>query len=280
MKNKLIMTLGLPGSGKSTWAFEEVKNSGGKTKRVNKDDLRAMIDGGKWSRKNEEIIKSSEIDLVQKFLKLGNNVIVDNTNFAYQDFWKQFALDMDVDFEVKFFDTPLLECIARDARRGDKAVGQDVIMRMYDQFLKPKLVEHLTTVPDCYLVDIDGTVALMQNRSPFEWSRVGEDLLNRDVAETVRKLERNTEIIFMSGRDSVCRKETEEWLERNGFVYKELFMRTEGDNRKDSIVKKELYENNILGKYNVIGVIDDREQVVSVWRSLGLTCFQCDYGKF
>lgn len=272
------MIKGLPASGKSTEAFRLVKEEG--YKRVNKDDLRAMIDGGKWSRSNEKMIKNIEAIIVNQYLTDGFNVIVDDTNFAYEDFWREVAKRRNCDFEVKFFDTPLLECITRDSKRGDKSVGQDVIMRMYNQYLKPKLVEHLTTVPDCYLVDIDGTVALMQNRSPFEWGRVGEDLLNRDVAETVRKLERNTEIIFMSGRDSVCRKETEEWLKKNGFVYKELFMRAEGDNRKDSIVKKELYENNILGKYNVIGVIDDREQVVSVWRSLGLTCFQCDYGKF
>ena len=49
---KLIMTKGLPASGKSTWAKQYLDDNPG-TKRVNKDDLRAMLDNGKWSKRNE-----------------------------------------------------------------------------------------------------------------------------------------------------------------------------------------------------------------------------------
>lgn len=45
-------------------------------------------------------------------------------------------------------------------------------------------------------------------------------------------------------------------------------------------MKKEIYEKYIKGKYNVMGVFDDRDRVVEMWRSIGLTCFQVDYGKF
>ena len=57
-------------------------------------------------------------------------------------------------------------------------------------------------------------------------------------------------------------------------------MRTLGDMRKDSIVKQELYEQNILGKFNVSFILDDRQQVVDMWRSLGLTVFQVAEGDF
>jgi len=279
MKNKLIFLKGLPGSGKSTWALEQVKNEG--YKRVSKDDLRLMVDSGKWSRDNETMIKDTEQTIAMNYLTEGYSVIVDDTNFIYEDFWKQTAERCKVDFEVKFFDTPVMECIERDAKRGDKSVGSKVIMGMYEKYLKPKPIPHDPRLKDCYICDIDGTIAIMKDRSPYEWNKVGFDTLNNDVALVVKLLAKNKEVIFLSGRDSCCENLTRTWLNENGFSCNDkLFMRPEGDMRKDTIIKKELYENHVKGKYNVLGVFDDRSQVVQLWRSLGLTCFQVDYGMF
>ena len=60
----------------------------------------------------------------------------------------------------------------------------------------------------------------------------------------------------------------------------ELFMRPTGDTRKDSILKKEIYDNHIKGKYNVKYVLDDRDSVVEMWREQGLTCLQVAPGDF
>ena len=57
-------------------------------------------------------------------------------------------------------------------------------------------------------------------------------------------------------------------------------MRREGDNRKDSIVKHELFWKVVAPHWNVIGVLDDRQQVVDMWRSMGLTCAQVAPGDF
>jgi hypothetical protein len=57
-------------------------------------------------------------------------------------------------------------------------------------------------------------------------------------------------------------------------------MRPKNDYRKDSLIKEEIYVNNIKNKYNVIAVYDDRDQVVKKWRELGIKCFQVDYGNF
>jgi hypothetical protein len=59
-----------------------------------------------------------------------------------------------------------------------------------------------------------------------------------------------------------------------------LFMRGDDDYRPDEIVKRELYEENVLGNYDVVGVIDDRSKVVKMWRELGLTCLQVAEGAF
>ena len=57
-------------------------------------------------------------------------------------------------------------------------------------------------------------------------------------------------------------------------------MRKEKDYRQDAIIKQEIYENEIEGKYNIHFVLDDRDQVVAMWRKKGLTCLQVDYGDF
>ena len=57
-------------------------------------------------------------------------------------------------------------------------------------------------------------------------------------------------------------------------------MRKTGDFRKDSIVKKELFDENVRGKYNIEFVLDDRNQVVEMWRSIGLVCLQVADGNF
>ena len=63
-KQKIILTRGLPASGKSTWAKEQVAKGNGKVKRVNKDDLRDMIDAGIWSKTNEQLILDARDALV------------------------------------------------------------------------------------------------------------------------------------------------------------------------------------------------------------------------
>lgn len=133
------------------------------------------------------------------------------------------------------------------------------------------------------LVDIDGTLALRTgDRSPYDWDRVGEDEPNPPVIEMVQiiKAAGRHRIILMSGRDESCRWQTEMWLDAQQVPYDELYMRTEKDNRKDSIVKEELYRQHVDGRYEVAFVIDDRKQVVSMWRGLGLSCFQVAEGNF
>ena len=134
-----------------------------------------------------------------------------------------------------------------------------------------------------WIVDIDGTVAIMSDRSPFDWKRVGEDLPNEPVIRVVLALlEAGDNVIFMSGRMEQSRLQTELWLGvQIGQHYpvfctdpccSPLFMRADDDYRADNIVKRELYETHVLGNYDVIGVIDDRASVVEMWRDMGFTC--------
>lgn len=139
------------------------------------------------------------------------------------------------------------------------------------------------TLPNAIICDIDGTLAHMHGRGPFEWSGVGEDIVDETIAQLLRILEMdfNPFIALFSGRDLSCHKETTDWLNGNHIPYSGLYMRPEGDNRKDSIIKRELFEKHIAGKYNVLFVLDDRNQVVDMWRNeLGLKCLQVAEGDF
>ena len=286
---KIILTKGLPASGKSTWAKQYIKDHPD-TKRVNKDDLRAMLDNSRWSSSNEKFILKARNYIVQLALDSGNSVIVDDTNLnpIHEEEMLRVAKENEVGFEVHdFSDVSVDECIKRDLARPN-SVGEKVIKDMYNKFI----AKTESTVPypidktllSCYIFDIDGTLALKSNRSPFEWGRVGEDTVNVPVASVYRMLESSLgneyKFFIFSGRDSVCRKETEEWLQKYGIKYEGLFMRPENNMEKDSIIKARLFDENIRGKYNVAGVFDDRQQVVDMWRSMGITCFQVAEGNF
>lgn len=145
----------------------------------------------------------------------------------------------------------------------------------------------MTSKPRAVLFDVDGTLALRQEggRDWYDWARVGEDLPNPAVVELAHLLiaaqaSGGPELIVVSGRDAVCRPQTEKWLTELDIFFSELHMRAHKDNRKDSIVKREIYERDIAPRWDVAWVVDDRQQVVLMWRELGLTVFQCAEGNF
>ncbi len=97
-------------------------------------------------------------------------------------------------------------------------------------------------LPKAIIVDIDGTLAKMNGRSPFDWSRVGEDKVNEPVKAVVMAMKKTHIIIIFSGRDGVCRTETINWLNDNRIHYNKIFMRDEGNNEKDAIIKRRLFD--------------------------------------
>lgn len=131
------------------------------------------------------------------------------------------------------------------------------------------------------LVDIDGTVSHRTNRDPFEYDKVLDDRPDAQTIDVITSLWRSGyRIVFISARDDSCFNDTFEWLRLNCPPFIKLFMRKTGDYRKDSIVKQEIYEELIKPNYEVFCVFDDRNMVVEMWRSLGLKCFQPEYGDF
>lgn len=162
------------------------------------------------------------------------------------------------------------------------------LKKNFDFSVRPKvdrrenLIEQDTSLPKAIICDLDGTLALMDDRNPFDASKADKDRLNESVASTLRLFSQNGyEILLVSGREDRFKEPTIKFLEKHSISYNRLLMRKSKDYRKDSIVKREIYEGAIQGKYYVEFVLDDRDQVVDMWRQeLGLSCFQVNYGDF
>lgn len=137
-----------------------------------------------------------------------------------------------------------------------------------------------TIKPKAIIVDLDGTLAIHQGRDPFDLAKVKTDLVNPPIAAIIRHFQHDTLIIIMSGREAICQEDTEAWLDENAIHYDEIYMRPKGDYRKDAVVKGELYDAHVRDKYDVLFCLDDRNQVVDLWRSMGLVCFQVAPGDF
>jgi len=140
------------------------------------------------------------------------------------------------------------------------------------------------TKPSVFVFDIDGTLADHHGvRSPYDESKVLEDRPIYPVVEVLLSLVQDHKVIFLSGRTELCRKETIAWIrnvlnKRYRIVNIELYMRQARDGRKDAIVKKEIYDRDILPNYNVIGVFDDRLQVCQMLYENNIFCFNVNQG--
>ncbi len=161
---------------------------------------------------------------------------------------------------------------------------------MYRQYLgpilpnNPQVLEQDPSLPHCVICDIDGTVALMNGRGPYDRNKYLTDLPNTPVVNLVKELiSGGTEVIYVSGRDERGREDTLQWLRNNGLwntLYSRLFMRPAFDSREDSIIKEEIFNREFRGKYYVRFVLDDRRRVIDKWRELGLTALAVAEGEF
>ena len=291
---KVLILKGLPGSGKSTFAKKLVTEKPNTWKRINKDDLRAMLDNSHYSKGNEKFVLKMRDIMIHQALLDGKSVVSDDTNLhprhetrikqVVHEYCKETGHEVKV--EVQLIDTPLEECIKRDLQRP-VSVGERVIREAYNKyFLKrndrgPHYSKQDQALPKAIICDLDGTLAILK-RNPFDASTCEDDELNLPIANVVKSYhDQGHQIILVSGRMDTYKQETLNWLKKHQIPYHALFMRKAKDMRKDAIMKREIYENSIQDKFYVEFVLDDRNQVVDMWRNeLGLACLQVNYGDF
>jgi predicted kinase len=296
---------GLPASGKTTAARQLLADSKGRIRRINLDDLRAMLDhsGGErvWSHAHEQTALAIQDAALREAIAGGFDAVIDNTHLTphIPKRLKAAALGQATFVVHDFTGVPVEECLRRDAAR-ENAVGEAVIRRLHDNHVKatrngwrltdewmndtPAVEPYAAdpALPSAILVDIDGTLAIKGDRGPYDFSRCGEDALNESVRRAVVsfRLANDDAVILLSGRGSEYRDPTEAWLAKHRVPYDELWMRAAGDARRDDIVKAELFDAHLRHRYNVRVSLDDRDRVVALWRRMGLSTWQVNYGNF
>ena len=289
-----FITIGLPASGKTSWAKEYVAQHPN-TVRINNDDIRNEYYNNaghrNWSPAVEDHVRKEREARINAAAKMGVDCVIDNTHMNAKTLKQTMDLCKSLGYEVETVDfrhVSVEECVRRDSlRTGHEQVGEAVIRRMYKKHGQVRAERNLPRYqfeegkPVAVIVDIDGTLAEMTTRGPFDEHRVYEDLPRNHVVITVDALRQavRARVLVMSGRSEQCRAETARWLEEVCLMPKdsyELFMRAADDRRRDSIVKRELYEQHVAGRYSILAVFDDRRSVIEeCWDKLDLPVFRC-----
>lgn len=300
-KKKLILTRGIQGSGKSTWARKWVEENPTNRVRINNDDIRNML-GKYWVTEREPLVSEIKQDIVTNAMSRGYDIVVDNMNLNPKEvkFWQDIVKQNNevnpiskypYEIEFKDFFIPLEECIRRDAMRPNP-IGEKVIRdtwRRYKHFIQTSEVEKYVNnlrawdigKPTCVVVDMDSTLCFNTTKRPWYGEGAAEgminDVPNGGVCDVIFELQKSYPIILATGRDTSQEEVTKQWLLDHEINVSEFYFRKEGDYRKGVEVKREQIED-IMKNYNILVVFDDCEPIVQMYRDMGLTVLQPNKG--
>lgn len=297
---KIILTRGIPGSGKSTWAKNWVNKDPEHRIRFNWDDIRNMM-GPYWviNRENTGVMKSLRKTFLEKMMYEGWDIVIDNMNLNpkeytyYSDLVNSHNKNFTTQYVLEFKDffIPVEECISKDALRqnpiGEKTIKE--IWKKYRHFIQTTNVEKYVNnlikpdpdKPYCVVIDMDSTMCFNTNKRPWYGKDAAEEMINDvenfGVCETVWALMQEYPIIVATGRDTSQEEVTIKWLLQHRIYPVKYYFRTEGDYRKGTEVKKEQIEK-ILKDYNILVIFEDSEPIVQMYRDMGLTVLQPNKG--
>lgn len=287
----ILLLCGPPGSGKSTIAKNFIYEN---TVYVNQD---SQAKEGHWK-------------IFQNALENNKDIVVDRMSFSKEQRERYLLPAKIKNYQSKIlvvhesFKTCFDRCIARtnhetikDEKDASKALNffftkyervedseADEVVRLWPKDPKPKVV----------VFDIDGTMANIDHRLKYvktdgkkDWKNFFGELKNDKINEWCRDLlnilDTKYQTVFCSGRPDDHRQATVDWLNANDiypFMYQHLFMRRRGDFRQDYIIKEVILDFELLTRYDVHMIIDDRQQVVDMYRNRGYTVLQCAKGEF
>jgi predicted kinase len=289
---KLIAMQGLQGSGKSTWAKEFVaKNQN--YYRVNSDELRTMLfdsgnPGTKWSRDKEDAVVIFQYHGVVSLLKAGKCVVWDNMNLSKTAQERCVAAAEESGAQLLWhpMTRPVALCVARDAARpASQRIGRAIIENcaLYYDWIPWK--EYPVLQPDgkdIVVFDLDGTLCncewrreIAARKKPFDWksffAACGIDKPNHPILDWALSLQKDHYIVISTGRHERYGDISASWLKIYGVNFLHMFMRRNSDNRHDYEAKNDMCQH--LPKDRIKFVVDDRPQVVRMWRDNGIKVY-------
>ena len=303
--HKLILVEGISGSGKTYWAKQWVEEDPVHRVRLNYDDIRCML-GKYWVPEREPLMKEIFKYALATSMSMEYDIVIDNMsnlNPKHKKEYDDLVADHNESYpeniykiEYKLLNTPVEECIKRDALRpipiGEKVIKQQ--WRNYRNYIICSSIKEMldkqiplkNELEDCIIVDMDATLCFNTSARPFFGPGAAEQMINDIPNYPLVSLARNycdasdCALIVITGRDESCREVTMNWLDDHWLHPTMLLMRPNNDYRTGEEMKKYLYETYVKDKYNVVFVLDDSSKVVKMYRDLGLTVLQPNEGKF
>ena len=146
------------------------------------------------------------------------------------------------------------------------------------------------------IFDLDGTLANIDARrnlatkpnGKLDWNvfhnplNIKLDVPNEPVVKMAQLFAENGfNIVIFSGRTDKTERRTRSWLSNNRVPFHKLVMRP---HKTMNFIPDEILKKDMLDKHadinDVFLVVDDRNKVVDMWRSLGLNTFQVAPGDF
>lgn len=296
---EMIITRGVPASGKTTWAKAWTAEETTLRARVNRDDIRHS-QFGRGFGVDERAVTVIQDASIRAHLKAGRSVVVDNTNLrsSHVRALLKIAAQFNTTVEIKDFHITRGEACQRDALR-ENPVGDHVIDMFFTRYVSkygafpaaPTLSEYDTsafapyvpdkTLPTAFGFDLDGTLAHMDGRGPYDNSKYHTDTVDETVKILANTLKNaGHKIVILTGRSDEFRDVCELWLTDNGIPFDAVYMRVKDDIRRDDIVKSEMFDRHVAPNYNFLMQFDDRNRVVDALRQKNIKVAQVAVGNF
>lgn len=251
--------------------------------------------------------KQGHLDMFEYAIANKNDIVLDRMNFNKQQrsYYLNAAKSNGYETEIIVIHQPYTVCLDRCLKREnhetikDESNARQALQLFFTKYERPTNDEadKLNFIypdgdkPAVIICDLDGTLCNINHRlhyvtnSKKDWKsffkEIPNDTINQWCSDIISSISKDGfKTIFCSGRDENQRKLTQDWLNLNGFIDNELYMRNRQDFRSDDIIKEIILDFELLTKYQPYFIIDDRSRVVNMWRRRGFVCLQCAQGDF
>jgi predicted kinase len=295
---RLVVLQGLPASGKSTAARKAQENAPGRVAVVNNDSISYTLTGEEYAGhiKNMPAILSNirKVMLIEALQTPEITlIIVDNTNLNYQTVEEYIALaaafGAEFCIEDSFLEVPIEECIRRDSLRV-APVGENVIRRMHSNLSKrmqrrkftPVVSQNTRQKEKAMIIDLDPVLRWLRDARAQDWANIYRRKLPSPAIELAKSLHNaGVTIIGVTSLSEKYAPEANVWVNVHVIPGMTLYMHEISDSYRSMMSKHAAYYNYIRPKYDVIGVIGEKEEVVHVWKNIsGLPTFNISFGDF
>jgi len=296
MEKQLTLLVGPSGSGKTTFA-------------------RGMVEGDGYTYINQDSQGKGHMQLFEVAVVAGENIVVDRMGFSkeqrsrYLSVAKKYGYETEIVVLHESYETCFKRCLARrDHETIKDETNARAALNMFFSKYERVSDDEADTVrriwpegdkPSAIICDLDGTLCNVEHRRHFvnqpkgvkkDWGgffkAMVDDTPNQWCVDLLKRMSygRAHTVVFCSGRPDSYRRETKDWLEQYGMTNLHtdfyLYMRHRQDQRQDDIVKEIILDFELLTRFTPFFMIDDRDQVVKMWRKRGYTCLQCAPGDF